>query len=191
MAAFTHGDQPVASFEYTAPEAADRIGAKTALSVEGQTIATDTTGDSLYGTWDALTLPDPGFYPIYALTTVGERVERSLVDWLVVVDPADQWHNVATARLEWDGAPEQDGTLYRLLNTAREQVEAYAPALTGTEVPERYRAGQMSQARNMFNAAVTAGEVQVDLNGNAIRPRPLDWAVKQLLRPARAKKALG
>ena len=192
MAAFIYGDTPVADFDYDVPAAAEVTGATVSLSVVGQSIPAEITGRALEGSWEALTLPGPGLYPIYVLTSTEGRSERALVDWLVVVDPEGEWHDVVTARLEWDGAPTADGTLHRLLDVARDQVQAYAPKLAAqTPIPERYRAGQLMQARNTWNASLTNGDTQVDAGGFTVTVRPLDWAVKQLLRPLTATKAFG
>jgi hypothetical protein len=191
MASFLAGDTPVADFDYNRPAAVDIQDATVTVSVSGQTVAAHDDGNGIVGTWDALTLPEPGMYPIYLLVTADGRTESTLADYLVVCDPADEWHNVITARLEWDGAPESDGKLARLLDVAREQVEAYAPVSNDTPVPERYRAAQLMQARNTFNASLTNGDQQTDMGGFVMTIRPLDWAVKQLIRPLTATKAVG
>lgn len=192
MASFISGDQPVASFDYVKPEEFPQGGAQS-LQVAGQTLAVAQATDAFIGSWDALVLPAVGSYPVYGVVTVKGRTQRALVDTLVVVDPADQWHNTVTARLEWEGGPEDDTTMHRLLVTSREQIEQYAPALPeGAAVPERYRAGQLMQARNTYNASISNGGDPMDLGGGiVITPRPLDWAVKQLVRPAKALKAVG
>ncbi|WIA98032.1 hypothetical protein [Curtobacterium sp. MCBA15_004] len=219
MAAFILGDTPVADFDYDEPDAVDAPGATVAVSVAGQTIEARATGRAIEGSWDTLTLPAAGIYPVYVVITIpapptvvdggnasstftsvldggnastvyvpSARTQRVLVDWLVIVDPEDPWHDVVTARLEWDGAPKADGTLHRLLDVARDQVEAYAPALAaGQPFPERYRAGQLMQARNTWSASLSNGEQQVDVGGFTVNVRPLDWAVKQLLRPVGKK----
>ncbi|TDW50994.1 hypothetical protein EDF52_10282 [Curtobacterium sp. PhB42] len=191
MAAFIAGDQPVADFDFDAPEVADIEGASTVVSVAGQTLPTAHDGEALTGTWFDLTLPLVGEYPVYAVTTLGGRQQRTLLDTLVVVPAYDEWFNVVTARREWEGAPTDDGTLHRLLTVARDQVLAYAPDVRPpNSIPERYRSGQLMQARNTHNASVTNGEAQVDAGGYVVNVRPLDWAVKQLLRPQRAKKGI-
>lgn len=192
MPAFISGDTPVADFDYDIPAAADENGATVTLSVADQTVPA-TIGNGVEGTWSTLTLPAPGSYPVYIVAALGGRTQRTLVDYLVVVDPDDPWYNVVTARIDWDGAPESDGTLADLLDSARDQVLAYAPALAaGAAVPTRYKRGQLMQARNTFNASQTNGDQQVDAGGGVyITVRPLDWAVKQVLRPKQAKKRLG
>jgi hypothetical protein len=189
MASFLAGDSPVADFDYDIPAAADSPGVTLTIAVEDQTLPATIIGTGLVGTWRGLTLPAAGMYPVLAAVTADGRTERALLDWLVVVDPDDQWHNVLTARLEWAGAPEADGTLARLLDVARDQVTAYAPAAIA--IPERYRAAQLMQARNTWNASLTNADQQVDVGGFTVTVRPLDWAVKQLLRPLTATKAFG
>lgn len=101
------------------------------------------------------------------------------------------WHTIETARDEWDDAPLNDDVLTELLAVAQQQVIAYAPTLPvadppTTEVPTNYRFGQLRQAQNLW----TAG--QVDSSGGlgegefVVRPHPLDWIIKQILRPRRA-----
>ena len=192
MAAFIAGDEPVSFFDYNAPEAADVEGATTVVAVDGQTLETDLQGEALVGSWAGLTLPAVGSHPVYAVTTLDGRKQRTLLDTLIVVSPYDDWFNVVTARFEWDGAPEDDGTLYRLLNLAQEQVESYAPPFFGSGVPERFRSAQLVQARNTFNASISNGDGSMDLGGGiVINIRPLDWAVKQMIRPPKALKAVG
>jgi len=192
MASFIYGDQPVATFDYVKPEDFPQGGSQS-LQVAGQTLPVAQATDAFLGSWDALVLPAVGAYPVYGVVTVKSRTQRILLDTLVVVDPDDQWHNVITSRLEWEGGPEDDTTMHRLLVTSREQIEDYAPALSDSApVPERYRAGQLMQARNTYNASLTNGGEPIDLGGGVvISPRPLDWAVKQLVRPAKALKAVG
>lgn len=192
MAAFIYGDTPVADFDYDIPAAADSEQVTVTLTVAGQVLAATIVGSYLVGSWRALTLPMPGMYPVYATVAAVGRTERALVDWLVVTDPDGQWHDVISARLEWAGAPEADGTLHRILDVARDQVEAYAPDIDpAASFPERYRQAQLVQARNTFNASLTNGDQQTDVGGFVVTIRPLDWAVKQLIRPQSLTKAVG
>lgn len=65
-----------------------------------------------------------------------------------------------------------------------------APSV-GNGIPTNYRLAQMMHTRNLWNAA------RVGVDGSAggdtfeITPRPLDWHVKQVLRPARAAYRVG
>lgn len=144
------------------------------------------------------------------------------------------WHTPDTARALRDLWPDveqlEDETLALLLDVAKDQVIAYAPALPpyvpaappasllsdpegdgifdapgeagdgGTfvitpytepnpeQIPDRYALAQFTQAKNTWNAG------RVDANGGigdggdfVMRPMPLDWHVKQILRPKRGR----
>jgi hypothetical protein len=111
------------------------------------------------------------------------------------------WHNLESARAEWLGAPKGDGTLQNLLDVARAEVVAYAPALDpeavepadtededGPEVqsiPDGYRWAHLSHARNVWNSANVnpSGSFGADEGSFSMSPFPLDWAIKARLRP--------
>lgn len=104
------------------------------------------------------------------------------------------WHDLVSARRMWRDAPADDETLQTLLNTAQQQVVAYAPITyddTGAvvpidpnAVPVNYRQAQLMQARNMWNAGkVDPASAGMGDDTFAIRPFPLDWMVKQIIRP--------
>ncbi len=71
------------------------------------------------------------------------------------------------------------------LAAAKAACVAYAPALTeGQAVPAEYRLAQMMQARNIFNAGSAAtGSGDESAGGYGMTSYPLDWHVRQLLRP--------
>lgn len=123
------------------------------------------------------------------------------------------WLTPATARdlreLWPDVEQLEDSTLELLLDAARDQVIAYAPALPsdvvereeGTgygygpfggelppTIPGRYAFGQFQQAKNIWNASrVDASGGIGDGSDFVMRPTPLDWHVKQILRPKRGR----
>lgn len=103
------------------------------------------------------------------------------------------WHDLDTIRADWASAEDIPDTLLTdLLIVARLSVEAFAPALPDELVqadkcPVNYRLAHLMQTRNLYNS------VTVDSNGSmgedmdyAYRPMPLDWIVKQVLRPKRS-----
>lgn len=118
------------------------------------------------------------------LTNPEGAVERVAPAFLVAQDP-DGWQTVDTARDIWEQAPNDDARLFQLLELAKQQVLAYAPALTLlAPIPPNYREAQIMQARNIWNA----GKVDPQSGGFGedsfvIRPFPLDWMIKQILRP--------
>ena len=130
---------------------------------------------------------------------------------------SDGFHTLASARYAWeDGDTVPDTVLRDLLEIAAEQCIAFAPVKgyalpydpssgidggdasgaqldepgTGT-VPTRYRVAQLMQARNIWNSSMAAPDTG-DFGGNgfALTPKPLDWIIKQILRPKRGKPVI-
>jgi hypothetical protein len=100
------------------------------------------------------------------------------------------WYNAGSAREEWvDAEAIEHFTLETLLEVAREQVIAYAPALPADldvfEIPTRYAYAQLRQAQNLWNAGRVDAGGSIGDGGDFVMPqRPLDWHVKAILRPA-------
>lgn len=89
-----------------------------------------------------------------------------------------------------DAAQLGDGTIELLFDIAREQVLTYAPALAvGAPIPARYALAQLRQAVNLYRAATVdaGGQIGDPDGGFVITPRPLDWHIKSLLRPAKGR----
>lgn len=103
------------------------------------------------------------------------------------------WHDLQTIRVDWASAEDIPDTLLTdLLLNARLSVEAFAPALPDEMVeagmcPVNYRLAHLMQTRNLYNAVTvdSGGGVGEDMD-YAYRPMPLDWIVKQVLRPKRS-----
>lgn len=123
------------------------------------------------------------------LRLTGDGTRRLPPVRIVVQDPASEWHTVDSARAAgWADAEHLgDVHLHELLEVARHDVLEYAPTLAdGAPVPSHYRLGQLMQARNLLNAASVDPRTGEDGIGSfAIRPFPLDWQIKQTLRPKR------
>jgi hypothetical protein len=97
------------------------------------------------------------------------------------------WHTLDTAREAWTDAPYEDDELQELLDVARVQCLTYAPGEpTSQMVPLRYRMAQLMQARNLWNASRQDPGGEIGGEGFAVRVFPMDWAVKNLLRPKSA-----
>ncbi len=139
--------------------------------------------DTIALTWPTTetVLSVPGIHTI-AVTLVGASARERLAPIPVVVQEENGWHTVDSARLEWiDAAGIDDLRLYSLLELARQQCAAFAPALAVDErAPLNYRHAQLMQARNMLNAGRAEGDGAGEF---VLRPFPLDWMVKQTLRP--------
>jgi len=142
---------------------------------------------------------EPG---IYTLTVVIDHtgdagatgIQQADPIRLVADDTAAQWATLALARDQWiDARPMDDPLLYDLLTLAKDQVVEYAPVLAdGVAVPLRYRLGQIAQAKNVYNGSlVDAGSGDIGSDSFQIRPFPLDWQIKQMLRPRRGTPVVG
>ena len=108
------------------------------------------------------------------------------------------WHTPQTVIDEWeDGDQVPHFLLPQLVVAARDAVIAYAPALPPLaegeieemrdNVPDRYRVAQLIQIRNLWNASLATGNGDLGGDTYSFTPRPLDWHVKALLRPARGR----
>jgi hypothetical protein len=106
---------------------------------------------------------------------------------IVVQDEDSEWHTLDTIREEWPDAEHiGDATLWQLLGVARGDVLEYAPTLEeGAAVPDRYRLGQRVHTRNMWNATRVSPDGGMGEGEFMLRPYPLDWHVKAILRPKR------
>jgi hypothetical protein len=122
------------------------------------------------------------------------------------------WADLETARSLWRDAPADDATLTLYLRSAQGAVIAYAPALTQalidelypsefllpaedlypyeTNIPESWQLAQIFQARNIFNSAKVGPSSEFDGSGYGLSAFPLDWQVRQLVRPQRAVGAI-
>lgn len=101
------------------------------------------------------------------------------------------------ARDAWVDAPDDDPTLQRLLTVAAVACYAFAPdrslwSRMGDGYYESFRTAVLMQTRNVWNASeVDASNGQIGDDTFQARPFPLDWMVKQLLRPKRGKPWVG
>ncbi|CAO1650549.1 Head-to-tail adaptor [Salinibacterium sp. NYA9b] len=103
------------------------------------------------------------------------------------------WHDIESVREEWLDAPESDDLLEELVEVAQQSVVAYAPKLVEPEdeeteqvIPTNYRYAQLQQVKNLWNAGRVDSSGGVGDDGFVFRPHPLDWVIKQILRPRRA-----
>lgn len=113
-------------------------------------------------------------------------------------EPRD-WHTVTSLRASdgedgqavWETAEHiADSLLADLVEVARESIIAFAPALPEDypleKCPASYRLAHLMQIRNLWNAVETDNDGEFGGGDYVIRPVPLDWMVKQILRPKRA-----
>lgn len=162
----------------------------------------------------------PGLWTLQLVLT-GSGVKESLSPVGFVVELEDGWHSLSSARNEWPDAPENDVQLFTLLSISKQQVAAYAPTVEANEVlvaggltpdpdhpglwiigstsllgsgpvPMNWKQAQLLQSRNNWNASkVDAGNGQIGTDTFVIRPFPMDWTVKNTIRPKRAIPVVG
>lgn len=74
----------------------------------------------------------------------------------------------------------------RLLLTAHESCEAYAPALAaGAQVPQSWKTAQVLQARAVWQMQRQGPGDQFGEGGYSVSVYPLDARIRQMLRPKR------
>ena len=190
--AYYVGDTPAEQIVIEPPETTDLTAF---TGVEATLYAPDGTTEILPATIDAaagVILVDPpavyalpGVYRLrVALTGVGVR--QSFPDLRVIVqDPDDGWHTLDSIRAEWPDAEFiADPLLWKVLEVSKLECLAYAPALVvDAPIPLNYLDAQGVQARNRWNARKVAPDGTTGEGDFVIRPFPLDWHVKAILRP--------
>lgn len=71
-----------------------------------------------------------------------------------------------------------------ILDTARDQVIAYAPALVeGAPIPDRLVYAQLQQAINLWNAGTVSSQGDLGVEQFTFTPRPLDKTIRSIIRP--------
>lgn len=106
---------------------------------------------------------------------------------------AGQWYSAGTAVDDWpDAAAILDtNTITVYLEAAKSQVLAYAPPLDdGAPIPQSYAIAQLMQTRNIWNASKVSPAGNIGDGSFASTPFPLDWMVRQMLRPRRGIPAV-
>lgn len=140
-------------------------------------------------------LEEPGLYTLrvtllHTVTGVRERLKNQYI----VVQGDEGWATLDDARDQWpDAEVVPDHVLWELLEISKHQCIEFAPVLAlGQRVPTHYRKAQMMQARNILNSSrVDAASGGDGEDTFMIRSFPLDWVIKQELRPLRGIPVVG
>lgn len=120
----------------------------------------------------------------------------------------NDWYDLASIRADWRDAPSVDNTLTQVLAAAQQSVLGFDngfnwrldPANDGTDftayvagsVPANLIMAQRMQAVNLWNASrVDPSNGQAGDDTFTLRPFPLDWVVKQIIRPAKPFGSFG
>ncbi|CAH0262583.1 hypothetical protein SRABI98_03546 [Microbacterium sp. Bi98] len=105
------------------------------------------------------------------------------------------WYSVETAEDQerisaaWSDAPVENEELCgMILETARDQIIAYAPVLPdGEPVPARWVYAQLQQATNLWNAGRVSSGGEGGIEQFTFTPRPLDKTIRGIIRPTDGK----
>lgn len=115
----------------------------------------------------------------------------ALVGWVDTDDPS--------IVEEWRDMPDDEAVATRYLASAHQQCLDFLPhkrvdgALVPdvpTVVPETYRLAQILQARALYNSVITGPGDALGPEGQSVTVHPMDWSVKNLLRPRRIGRVL-
>lgn len=162
----------------------DTIAAEFFATIDGDSVVIEWPEDSV--------IEEAGRYELtLILESTGGFRETVAPLAIIAQDPALGWHTLDSTRDAWGDAPDDDETLFELLEVAKEAVIEYAPPVVGDLPPVRFRKAQLMQARNLWNSTEVnpAGEAGAD--GYTIAPHPLDWQITQILRPNRGAGLVG
>ena len=140
-------------------------------------------GEQITVTLPADAFTTGGFHSLNLILTAPTFTEY-VEPVLLVVQAMDGWLTLEQARVLWPQAPDEDAVLFMLLESAKAACIAFAPVLpAGMIVPVSYRQAQFQQARASWLAMSATMDASVGDNDFAVTVFPLDWNVKQLLRP--------
>jgi hypothetical protein len=110
------------------------------------------------------------------------------------VQPYDGWASLEDARAQWADAVDMDNDeLTQYLASAYEQCVEFAPELAEgqTTIPQRLVQAQVMQARAIWRSLSAGDNNQLGPGEFAVTVYPMDWTVKNLLRPKRAVPRVG
>lgn len=92
----------------------------------------------------------------------------------------------------WPGADDYGDDLEFPLRVSAIQCADFAPELpVGADIPDNWAAAQVLQARALVRAGVVGSGDQLGGYGEAVTVYPMDWQVKNLLRPRRGRPYFG
>lgn len=101
------------------------------------------------------------------------------------------WVDPETDLGEWVDAPTDPDVLARYLTAAYEQCLEFLPhdaqgqPVVPSPTPDRLPLAQVMQARALYRSALAGGGDQIGGDGLTVTVFPMDWTVKNLLRPRR------
>lgn len=154
----------------------------------GNLTTTVNDGHGIHVAWGTTSLfTVPGIYSLRSKFTVTNEELVSAEPLQIVIQAVTGWLTLEQARALWADAPLDDVLLYQILETAKTQCIAYAPALGLTEpIPANYVQAQALQARAIYQSLIANQQDNVGVEGFQVRVFPLDFTIRAMLRPKRA-----
>jgi len=108
----------------------------------------------------------------------------ALVGWVDTQEDLAKWPD---ANRDMDG-------LAQYLQAAYEQCLEFLPPADveplPDPIPERFVLAQLLQARALYRSAIAGSNDQIGPDGMSVTVFPMDWTVKNLLRPRRVGRVL-
>lgn len=149
-------------------------------TIDGDTIVVEWPGSEVF--------ESAGMYSLNLTLESDSGARERLAPFYVVAQGDDGWLTLDAARESWSDAEAlSDRTLFILLEVAKGDVIKFAPALVeGVRPPLNYVKAQGDQARNKLNASkVDPASGGFGDESFIVKPFPLDWTIRQTLRPKR------
>lgn len=99
-----------------------------------------------------------------------------------------KFYTAEEAAQAWAGLGVPDtAQLADLLEVSRAEILAFSPVTDEANIPAGHRWAHLQHAKNIWNAQNVnpSGTIGDDAQGFALTPHPIDWSIKQRLRPRR------
>ena len=105
------------------------------------------------------------------------------------------WVDQETVQDYWaDSVQLEDSALTSYLQASYEQCVEFLPPVAlkayPETIPDRWKQAQIMQARALYRSAVAGSGDQVGMDGQGVTVFPMDWTVKNLLRPSRIGRVM-
>lgn len=161
----------------------DPLGASTPVTVAVRKEAADVFLDVTWPSPSPATVAGLAWLNLVAHAAAPGPVVETIDPHPVIVETPGPWLTIAGARSLWDGGPDDPWQVFLYLGNARRACIEYAPEIAAGPIVPDYLLAQFMQARNTWEADRSGGTEALGTGEYAITRHPLDWQVKELLRP--------
>lgn len=175
-----------ASITFRGPDGAEVLSAGFMATILTETVTIEWPNETI--------LDSPGVYELM-IVLEGLHAQETLSPERIVVEvQGSGWYTLDLARTDWLDAPEQDISLHNLLEAAKTEILAWAPALSQGELPPyNWRKAQLMHARTLWNAdKADTNSGQIGFDSFAIpTPKALEKNTRAILRPKTPNPVIG